>query len=113
MSIKEQVDYFINNFSTDLKLQYKGFRVLFWLALVLATLAGLFGNVDTALLLAVLSIAIANVANLKLVMINQGIVLDKIEDLKLNGLTTGNITIVSKGDINPHRFQRAGNVADE
>lgn len=54
---------------TDLKLQVKVFRSLFWVDSVIATTVLLSGNVVMALLLAILGLQLCNIANSKAVLI--------------------------------------------
>ncbi len=66
----------LEDISVNLEKQYKGFRFLFWTDLVLAVLVTCFGNVIVGMILAILAIALASIANQKLVLINQSIFLN-------------------------------------
>lgn len=65
------IDKLWNQLATDLKTQYKGFRVLFWADFTIAAILALFGYLEASLLLGILGICFGNTANQKLVLINQ------------------------------------------
>ena len=57
--------------NVNLEDQYRGFNICFWIMLVIATIASLFGNTTLAITLGTLGLVSGAIAQLKLILMNQ------------------------------------------
>lgn len=77
----------VDNFSTDTRTHYKLARILFWSDLFAAVVFLLLGELTIGFFLSILALIMANIANVKWVMIKQQTnyenIMDKLSTLKL------------------------------